>query len=227
MGAPDVSTLINLLWRMLFDYANSRNRDIVYAATALIARLRQSIRVTPCTETAELLAACAARALNNCIVTTSVVEATGELNIEKMTGLSYYELIRQCLTSAPHDLDPRKSLIHISLVMSMIRVDNSPVFQDVVVSQNIVSWSASVMKLAIPHYRKIVVISIPQDPGFGYNLYNHMISMFRTILDRACVSRDERPAVEAVNAKVLHLVEWWSEVISNGKLGQYALAHCS
>jgi len=133
------------------------------------------------------------------------------LNTEEMTGLPYSELVRQSLTSAGNNSrDLRVALPEVDLIMYMVLFDDSPVFQDVIASQMVVTWSASIMKLAISKYEDIFL----GDPG---GLYDRMISALGIILDRACVTGDRRPAVEVVDSRVLHFVEWWSCGISGRK----------
>lgn len=200
---------------------DSDNWDVVYAITPLIAGLRQSIRQIPSRDTAQFFAEATAKTLNDCILTICVMESTNEGNVEKMTGLPYFELVRQCVTSAGHDPEDFKTpIVEINLLISMIQIDGDPVFQDVIASQKIVTWSASIMRLAMSHHESIFVSVRQKGRRLDHQLYDRMISTFKIILDRACVTGDDRAAVEAVNCGVLHLVEVWSRDASR-KLGAW------
>jgi hypothetical protein len=207
--------------RILSKSINSDNWDVVYAITPLIAGLRQSIRQIPSRDTARFFSEATAKTLNDCILTIRVMESTNEGNVEKMTGLPYFELVRQCVTSAGHDPEDLKiPIVEINLLISMIHIDGDPVFQDVIASQKIVTWSASIMRLAMSYHESIFVTVRQKGRRLDHQLYDRMISTFEIILGRACVTGDDRAAVEAVNCGVLHLVEVWSRDASR-KLGAW------
>ena len=207
--------------RILSKSIHSDNWDIFYAITPLIAALRQSIRQIPSRDTAQFFSESTAKTLHNCILTIRVMEPTNEGNIEKMTGLPYSELVRQCVTSAGHDPEDVKiPILEMNLLISMIHIDGDPAFQDAIASQKIVTWSASIMRLAMSHHESIFVTVRQKGRRLDHQLYDRMISTYKIILDRACVTEDDRAAVEAVNSGVLHLVELWSRNASR-KLGAW------
>jgi hypothetical protein len=164
-----------------------------------------------------------AKLLNDCMLATHAAQPKSEWSVERMAGLPYSELIRQCLTSVGHDpQDLAIPMIETNLIVSMVEIDNSPIFQDVLALQKIISWSMSILKPEMSHHEEIAVISRLPDQVVEHNWYDRMILMFRLILDRACVTGDDRPAVEAANSNVLHFVEWWGPAVSGRKLGRWS-----
>lgn len=221
-GKVPMSVLYFLsLYITLFKPTYSSDWDDVCAATPLIAGLRRSIRLTPTSEVAQFFAKSTAELLNGCVLAARTVKPKYEWSVEIMTGLPYSELIRQCLTCTGHNLEDLSiPVIETNLFASMVEIDNSPVFQDVIASHKIISWIASIMRFAMSHHEEITVILRPPGRIVKQNWGDRMISTFRLILDRARMTGDERPAVETVNSGVLHLIEWWSPAASGRKLGR-------
>jgi len=159
---------------------------------------------------ARTFAVSAAELLTDCIMKPGLMRPALKfrLNLAEMTGLPYSELVRQSLTSAgnnPRDLSV--ALPEVGLIISMVLLDDSPVFQDVIASQMVVTWSASIMMLAMSKYEEL----FSGDPN---ELYDRTISTLGSVLCRACLTGDRRPAVEVVDSKVLHFVEWRSRAVS-------------
>lgn len=136
------------------------------------------------------------------------VNSAPTYNMERTTGLSYSELVRQCLVSVGDDL---QNIEHImaeqNLINVMVAADPSSAFRDVLVSQRIVTWSASIMKVVNSRYDEVPNKS--DAPGHP-NWHACTLVMITCILGLSFRVGDARPALEAIKAKVLHLGEWCS-----------------
>lgn len=172
----------------------------------MVAQLRQSIRVTPTTDLSRTFAVSSSQRFIEFIHVLHAVKPEKERNIERITGLPYSELVRQCLVSVGGNLqDMKNSMVQLDTLNIMVSGDPSPVFRDVLASQKILTWSASIMK-AVNSRRD----EIPDEHGPpGYlNWHARTMLVFKFILRRSERAADARPALEAIKSKVLHLVEW-------------------
>jgi hypothetical protein len=163
-----------------------------------------------------------ARALHECVQTLSSLKLQDRPNLEELTGTSYFELIRQCLTCEGHEVsDVGNRMLHLDLISAMIEYDHSLGLQDVIISRNVITWTVSFVRLLTSRYNKHVpVIRGPPGSPLVFDWYDRAIRMLVKILGRACKAKDGRPAVEAVKAGALHLLEWWSSTACEGKLGK-------
>jgi len=142
-------------------------------------------------------------------------------NLEDLTGLPYSELVRQCLVCEGYEeFDVGNRMLQLDLIGTMTACDHSLGLQEAIVSSNFVTWAASSMRLVISQSHKSVPVdrNPPGDPLL-LDWYDRCISMLVKMLERARETQDVRPAMEAVNSKVLHLLEWWSSTDYEGKLG--------
>jgi len=115
-------------------------------------------------------------------------------------------------------------MLQLDLIGTMTACDHSLGLQEAIVSSNFVTWAASFMRLVISQSRKNVPVDRnPPGNPLRSDWYDRCISMLAIILERARELQDVRPAVEAVNSKVLHLLEWWSSTAYEGKLGALQL----
>jgi len=142
-------------------------------------------------------------------------------NLEDLTGLPYSELVRPCLACEGYEeFDVGNRMLQLDLIGTMTACDDSLGLQEAIVSSNFVTWEAAFMRLVISQSRKNVPVDRnPPDDPLRLDWYDRCIAMLVKILERARETQDARPAVEAVNSKVLHLLEWWSSTAYEGKLG--------
>jgi len=179
--------------------------------------------MTPDDVCSRIFTTLSASTLLECIEAISILRP--QWNLEDLTGLSYSELVRQCLACEGYkEFDVGNRMLQMDLIGTMTACDHSLGLQEAIVSSNFVTWAASFMRLVISQPRE----NAPVDrnaPGNPLCLvwYDRCISMLVEILERACETQDVRPAVQAVNSKVLHLLEWRSSTAYDRELGALRL----
>lgn len=141
----------------------------------------------------------------------------GRLKVAELAGMSYLELVTQSL-NAPGNGDENCVLeqpqiycrMHqTSFIDAIIDADSSPDLNAAISSKRIVTFSATLMK-AIEKTPQYAHSTDPNRDPSSFDWHDTMVIMWRLILEGASKRNDPRPAVEAVEANVVFLLETWS-----------------
>lgn len=148
-------------------------------------------------------------------------------DVTQLTGASYNELFRQCLTG-PGNLgvwstymegDIMMSLIQARVIGAMISLDSSKILNQLVSSEHTTLASVLLVRAA----NKVANGQLPDGaPPF----FDYFGPMWLFVLEGALARDDEGPATEAVEANLLFVLELWLIVYPDIRFSALSLRCC-
>lgn len=203
------------------------------AALNYTTAVRSHLTAGPASHIARQAAILSVEIINGCLrwIHKNRPREDSDINVAALTGLSYDQLIRQCLDAPGNGKfgdtleQPQiySQMHHLSTINILLDVDHSPALNAVVSTQHLISYSATLMK-AIETTPQYAHDTDPNRDSSSYDWHDSMILMWRDIFVEALERKDERPAVEAFDTKVVFLLEIWSVDALENQIGRHFTA---
>lgn len=184
----------------------------------LVAAIRATIRTTPASELQKTLWKLSAKALCSCILGCQrqiEAETVGGINMAEIAGVSYNELLRQCLSlgdDSPETVDPLSD--QLDVLCSLLDADGTDALYRVVIQKQVMARCGTLMR-ASWDWKGV-------DAELLASFRLQIISLWRLILGRAISNSrlDTQPAREMLDSRYLFQLERWSISAPDAQLGE-------